>query len=144
MSSVSAGDPLALLRLPDEVQRAHVVQPVGQLHQQNAHVLGDGQDEAAAGSPRTDVLRLSLQLQPGQLGDALHQLGDLGPEQAGDVVGGGPGVLDNVMQQRGDDGCGVEPVFGQDARTRSGGRSRDRRTRAAAPRACAWRTRRPG
>jgi hypothetical protein len=35
-----AGDPLALGLALDEVQRPHVVQTVGQLHQQDADVLG--------------------------------------------------------------------------------------------------------
>ena len=109
-----ARDPLPLLGLGDVVQRAHVVQPVGQLDHQHAHVLGDGQDEAA------QVLRLAgvlaVHLQAGELGDALHQLRHLFAEPIGDVRPRGDGVLDDVVQQRGDDGGGVEAVVGEDAR----------------------------
>jgi hypothetical protein len=59
---------------------------------------------------------LGLQLKLGQLGDALDQLGDFLAEQLGDLFLGDRGVLDHVVQQRRDDGRGVEPVFGQDAR----------------------------
>jgi hypothetical protein len=113
-----AGDPLALLLAADEAQGAHVVQPVGQLHQQHPHVARDGQDELA------QVLRLprvlALQLQRESLVTPLDQLGDLLAEQAGDLGPVGRGVLDDVVQQGGDDGGGVQPVLGQDAATSIG------------------------
>jgi hypothetical protein len=59
---------------------------------------------------------LGLQLQLGKLGDALDQLGDLVAEQLGDLFLGDRGVLDHVVQQGRDDGRGVQPVFGEDAR----------------------------
>uniref|UniRef100_A0A0N5A0C0 NAD-specific glutamate dehydrogenase n=1 Tax=Parastrongyloides trichosuri TaxID=131310 RepID=A0A0N5A0C0_PARTI len=103
-----AADALALLRL-HEVQGPHVVQAVGQLDQQDAHVLGDRQDELA------QVLGLArvfgLKLQPRQLGHALNQDGDLLAEHGGDVVAGGGGVLHHVMQQGGDDGRRVQPII---------------------------------
>jgi hypothetical protein len=109
-----ARDPLALRRLLDEVQGAHVVQPVGQLDQQDADILGDRQDEFAEVLGLAKVLLGELQL--GKLGDALHQLGDLLPEQLGDLVPRRIGVLDDVVQQGRDDGLGVEAVVGEDAR----------------------------
>ena len=60
------------------------------------------------------VLLRELQLR--QLGDALDQFGDLAAEQLLDLLAGGVGILDHVMQQRRDDGLGVEPVVGEDAR----------------------------
>ena len=105
------GDTLALVLALDVVERAHVVQPVRQLDHQDAHVLGDGQDEFA------QVLRLAqvlgIQLQPGELGHPLHQFADLGSEQFVDIGAGDRGVLDHVVQQGGDDGGGVQPIFGQ-------------------------------
>jgi hypothetical protein len=59
---------------------------------------------------------LGGQLQLGELGDALDQLADLLAEQLFDLGAGDRGVLDHVVQQGRDDGGGVEPVFGEDAR----------------------------
>ncbi|MNT04666.1 hypothetical protein D3C72_1392550 [compost metagenome] len=108
-----AADALALLRL-DVLQGPHVVQTVGQLDQQDPHVLGNGQDEFAQVLGLTRVL--GLQLQSRQLGHALDQNGDLLAEHGGDVVTGGRGVLDHVVQQGRDDGRRVQLVVGQDAR----------------------------
>jgi len=108
-----AADPLALLGL-HMLQRPHVVQTVGQLHQQDADVLRDGEDEFAQVLGLARVLR--LELQPRQLGHPLDQRGHLLAEAFGDIVAGGRGVLDHVVQQGGDDGGCVEPVVGQDAR----------------------------
>ena len=68
-----ASDALALGLVLDEVQRPHVVQAVGQLHQKDAHVLGDRQDELTQVFGLPHVLGLKLEL--GQLGDALDKLG---------------------------------------------------------------------
>ncbi|MND94056.1 hypothetical protein D3C80_862600 [compost metagenome] len=108
-----AADAFALLRL-DVLEGAHVVQAVGQLDQQDPHVLGNGQDELAQVLGLTRVL--GLKLQPRQLGHALDQDGDLFAEHGGDVVAGGRGVLDHVMQQGGDDGRRIQLVVGQDSR----------------------------
>ncbi len=50
-----------------------------------------------------------------ELGDAVDQPRDLVAEQPLDVVEGGAGVLDRIVQQRRDDRGGVQPVVGQDA-----------------------------
>ena len=96
----------------DVAQRAHIVQPVGQLHQQHADVAGDGQHQLA------EILRLLGALgedfQLGELGDAVHQIGDLLAEILLDVLIGDQRVLDRVVQQRGDDGGHVELELGQD------------------------------
>jgi hypothetical protein len=108
-----AGDALALGLALDEVQGPHVVQTVGQLDQQDADVLGDGQDELAQVLGLTRMFGLQLQLR--QLGDALDQLGDLFAKQLADLFLGDRSVLDHVVQQGRDDGGGVQPVLGQDA-----------------------------
>ena len=78
-------------------QRPHVVQAVGQLDQDDADVAGHRQQHLA------EVLRLALLAGvPGdltQLGHPLDQHLDLAAEQAADVLGGGAGVLDAVVQQ---------------------------------------------
>ena len=110
-----AGDALgAAIPAPTKLQRAHVVQPVGQLHQQHADVAAHRQHELA------EILRLlgavGLQFQPGQLGDAVHQPGDLGAEAAFQLGAADAGVLDDVVQQRGGDAADVQPVAGEDSR----------------------------
>ena len=97
-----------------EVQRAHVVQAIGELHQEHADIVGNGQQQFAQilgllGLPR-------YQFQPLQLGEALDQRADLGPE---DLVDLGPrrfGVLDRVVEQRSHDGGVVELQVGQNRR----------------------------
>ncbi len=105
------GDPRALL-LRHVLDGAHVVQPVGELHQQDADVLGDGEQQLA------QVLRLLRlardELQPLQLGHPLDQLADLGAEQLVDLGAGGVGVLDRVVQERRGDRGIVELQVGQD------------------------------
>ena len=108
-----ARDALALVLALDELQRAHVVQPVGQLHHQDAHVLGNGQDELAQVLSLARVL--VRQLQARQLSHAFDQFADLLAEQLVDLGSGDRSVLDHVVQQGGDNAGGVEPVFGQDA-----------------------------
>ena len=108
-----ARNALALLRL-DVFQRPHVVQTVGQFHQQDADVLGDGENEFSQILGLARVL--GLELQSRQLGHTLDQGSDLLPEPLGDVVAGGGGVLDHIVQQGGDNGRRVQPVVGQNAR----------------------------
>ena len=106
------GDALALFRLFDETQGAHIVQPVGQLDQQHADVAGDGQHQLA------EILRLlgafGKDFQLGELGDAVHQAGDLVAEILLDILIGDQRVLDGVVQQRGDDGGDIELELGED------------------------------
>ena len=108
------GDAAALVGALDEMQRAHVVQPVGELDQEHADVLGHRQQQLA------EVLGLGgmrrLQLEPVELGDAVDQPGHGAPEQALDLVQRGAGVLDRVVQQGGGDRGAVELEAGEDAR----------------------------
>ena len=108
-----SGDPLTFSRGLDVLQGPHVVQTVSQLDHQHPHILGNRQDEL------TQVLSLlgifAIELQLGQLGDALHQLGDLGTEQMGDIVRRHRRVFDHIVQKRGDNGGGIQPIFGENA-----------------------------
>ena len=85
---------------------AHVVQPVADFDEDHPDVLGHGHEHLA------QVLHLLLflggVLHPGQLGDPLHQIGHRGAEELGDLLVGGPGVLDAVVEQGGDDGVGIQ------------------------------------
>ncbi len=107
------GDPAAC-RGRHELQRAHVVQTVGELDQENADIVGDRKQQLA------EVLGLlgftRYQFQTLQLGQALHQRADLVPEDVVDFGAGGLGILDGVMQQRRDDGGVVELEVGEDRR----------------------------
>ncbi len=92
-----ARDPPPLLRVLDEPQRLHVVQAIGELDQEDANVLGHGENQLA------EVFRLlglvRLQLDPRQFGDAVDEAADIRPEQLFDVVERRDGVLDRVVQQ---------------------------------------------
>ena len=95
-------------------QRAHVVQPVGELDQQHAHVVGDRQQELA------QVLRLLRllgdEVELLELGQALDQRADVVAEHLVDLGAGRGGILDGVVQQGGRDGGVVELEVGQDRR----------------------------
>ncbi len=107
------GDALALL-LRHVVERAHVVEAVGELDEEDAHVLRDRQQQLA------QVLRLGglpgHQVELLELGQALDQLADVGAEQIVDLLARGRGVLDRVVQQRDRDGRLVEMHVGEDRR----------------------------
>ena len=107
-----AGDTPAPRRLLDVMQGAHVVQPVGELDQQHPDVRRHRQHQLA------QILRFlgafGLDLEPGQLGHAIDQSGDILAEHAGDLVAGRVGVLQRVVQQAGHDRGGIELHLGQD------------------------------
>ncbi len=106
-------DAAALHRIGDVVERAHVVQPVGELHQEDADVLRHGEHQLA------EILRLlgviGLQLEAIELGDAVDQAADLLAEEILDPFQGGIGVFDGVVEQCRDDGGAVQLHAGQDA-----------------------------
>ena len=90
----------ALLPLGAHVlQRAHVVQAVAQLDEQDANVLRHRHDHLA------EALGLAIffagEVDLAELGDAVDQVRDLVPELAGDVVPGGAGVFHHVVEQAG-------------------------------------------
>ena len=101
-----------LLLLGQRAQRAHVVEAVGQLDQDHPDVGGHRHHHLAVvlGLP----LVAALEGDPGQLGDAVDQLGDLLAELLADLLEAGAGVLDRVVEQRGAERRGVEPHPGAD------------------------------
>ena len=102
---------LALLLVARHVaERPHVVQPVGELDDQDADVAGHRDDHLA------DGLRLGggTVLDLVQLGDAVDEGRDVLAELAAQLVQRVGGVLDGVVQQRGADRLGVHAEFGED------------------------------
>ena len=87
-----------LLLLAQVLDRAQVVQAVGELDQDHADVLGHRHDQLAV------VLGLgvlaALELDARQLRDALDELRDLVAELGADLVDLDAGVLDDVVEQR--------------------------------------------
>ena len=103
------------LLLRDHVfHRAHVVQSVGDLDEDNADVLRHGHEHFA------EVFHLLVlaarKLHAGELCNALDDVGDLGAELPGDVLVGDGGILNAVVQQRGNDAVLVEPHLRADLR----------------------------
>ena len=96
--------------------RPHVVQPVGELDEQDAQVLRHRHQELA------EVLRLLVrgrgELEVGELGHPVDQLGDLLAEAERDLGVGRERVLDGVVQERGDDRRVVELLLGEQDRHR--------------------------
>ena len=105
---------LHLLLLAEVLDRPHVVEPVGELDEDDPHVLGHRDDHLAV------VLRLRLlaagELDPGQLGDALDELRDLRAELRAHLVELGVRVLDDVVQKRRRDRLLVEVELSADPR----------------------------
>ncbi len=94
------------------VERAHVVQAVGELDQKHAHVLRDRQQQLAQVLRLLGLLGDEVELL--ELGQALDQLADVRAEQLVDLGPGGGGVLDRVVQQRDGDRRLVEVQIGED------------------------------
>ena len=103
---------LGLLLRRQEAHGAHVVQPVGQLDHQHPRVAGHRDDHLADGLGLGGVAELDLV----QLGHAVDQVRDLLAELGAQLVQRVVGVLDGVVQQRGDQRGGVHAQLGQDRR----------------------------
>ena len=88
----------APLRRLDGVERAHVVQAVGELDQDDAHVARHREQHLAEVLGLRLLVRLELDLV--ELGDAVDELGDRLAEVAGDLGLGDRGVFGHVVQQR--------------------------------------------
>ena len=99
-----AGDAQLLLGL-ESLERAHVVQPIGQLHQHHPDVTGHGQKHA----PQVLGLGLGLigEVDASQLGDPLHQRPHLGTEMQRDLFWRDLGVLHHIVQEAGGDHGGA-------------------------------------
>ncbi len=103
---------LHLLLGAHELDRAHVVQAVGELHEDHPEILAHRHEELA------EIFRLpgagGGKLEIGELRHPVHQPGDLLAETVGDLLVGGAGILDGIVQKGGDDRCIVKPLLRQD------------------------------
>ena len=105
------GDPQPL-GLRHVVERAHVVQAVGELDQKDAHVLGNGEQKLAQVLGLLGLLGDEVELL--ELGQPLDELAHLGPEQFVDLLARGGRVLDRVVQEGDRDGRLVHMHVGED------------------------------
>ena len=108
-------DPL-LLPVRQRRERAHVVEPVGQLDDQDPQVLGHRHEHLAHRrglllARESNSTRSSFVTPSTMRGDLVAELGLDGVDRE-------PGVLDGVVQQRGGDRDVVEAEIGHDARHR--------------------------
>ncbi len=85
-----------LLPLGHDGERAHVVQPVGQLDEQDPPVVRHGDEHFADGRRLLRLLRVELEAV--ELGDAVDHPGHPFAEGGFDGVEGEPGVLDGVVE----------------------------------------------
>ncbi len=108
-----AGDAVAF-PLRQGIDRAHVVQPVGELDHEHAPVACHRHEELAHGGGLLCLLR--PEPQPVELRDAVDDVGHLWAELAADLVEIDLRVLDGVVQQGGTSADGVEPELGHDRR----------------------------
>jgi hypothetical protein len=93
------------------IERAHVVCAVRELHQDHADVAHHGEQHLAEALGLRLLATLELDLV--ELGDGIDQLGDVLAELLGDLFLGGRRVLDDVVQDRRDDGLGVHVQVGE-------------------------------
>jgi hypothetical protein len=105
---------LHLLLLGHRLDRAHVVQAIGELDQDDPHVGGHRHHHLAV------VVRLGLVARlegdPGQLRHPVDERGDLLAEALAHLLDRRGGVLDRVVQQRGAERLGVQPHARADPR----------------------------
>ena len=95
-------------------ERAHVVQTIGELDQQHAHVVGDRKQELAQVLGLLGFLGDEVELL--QLGQALDQRADIIAEHLVDLGPRRRRILDGVVQQSRRDGGIVELEVGEDPR----------------------------
>ena len=117
------GDAPLLVRR-QSIQRLHVVQPVRQLDKHDADVLGHGHQHLAQafGIEAVGVIGavghgaqrvVDAAVQPGQLGHAVHQLGDFRAEAAGELIQRHVAVFHYVVKQGRGDGLFVQSQVGE-------------------------------
>ena len=87
----------------------HIVEPVGNLDEDDPDVLAHGDEHLP------EVLHLLILfggvLDPGQLADALHQIRHRGRGELGHILVGGGGVLNDIVEQGGLNGLRVQMQF---------------------------------
>ena len=92
--------------------RPHIVQTVANLDEDDPDVIGHGHEHL------TQILHLLLflgdELDLGQLGHALHQVGHRQTKALGHIGVGGAGVLDGVVEQGGDDRVHIQTQVSHD------------------------------
>ena len=106
---------VSLLALGQELERARVVQAVGELDHNDADILRHGEEHL------TQILELLLLLgvaQHAQARNAVDELRDRRAELVLDLLVAEFGVLDAVMQECGADGIGIETHLDHDLRDR--------------------------
>ena len=94
------------------IERAHVVQSIGELDENDPHVLGHCQQHLA------ETLRLALLgrsvVELADFCQTVNEVGDLGAEVFFDVLDRRLGIFNGVVQQAGGDTDRVELEFGED------------------------------
>jgi hypothetical protein len=103
-----------------EAEGAHVVQPVRELDEDHPHVVHRGEQQAAEVLGLGRLAARVRALEVGHLGQRDHQAGHLRPEGRLELVGGGRGVLEDVVQQPRGHRLLVELHLGEDPRHRQG------------------------
>ena len=92
-------------------QRTHVMQAVGKLNDNDADVLGHGEEHLAQ---REGLLLVhAVDFDVGELGHAIDELGYRIAKQAGHIGKRGLGILDGIVQQRGAHHIAVHLEIGQ-------------------------------
>ena len=96
------------------LEGAHVVQPIDELDEDHPHIVHRGQEQTPEVLGFGRLAARVAALVVGHLGQRHHQPGHLWPELDLQLLGGGFGVLENVMEQTGGYGLLVELHLGQD------------------------------
>ena len=98
--------------LAQSCKGAHVVQTVGKLNDNDADVLGHGEEHLA--QRKRLLLVHAVDFDVGELGHAIDELGHRIAKQAGNIGKRGLGILDGIVQQRGAHHIAVHLEIGQD------------------------------
>ncbi len=100
------------------LERAHVVEPVGELDDDDSRVFRDREEQFPV------VLDLLLRARPEgearDLGESVYDAGDLAAELLGDVLRAHIGIFDDIVQERRRDGGAVEQLFRENEGDRDG------------------------
>ena len=96
------------------MQRAHIVKPVGQLHQQDSNVAGGCEDELLEVLGLSQFLGAVFKLV--ELRDPIDQFGHIRTKAHFDIADIDLGVLDHIVKEARDDGDLVELDVSQKAR----------------------------